>query len=193
MSVTSEIISLSRNDPARAWAPEVGYQPKRVRMLQCVGAVNQAITRATLAVVFVLFVLMMLDIWASVLCRYILVSPISWADQVAKYLMIWASFLAASVGVRLGAHVGIDLVVARFGGRLRRLISFLSYAAVATFLLTLFYQGLLFCLSVRFQSVPLVFELNMAVPYAAIPVSAFLMFVQLRLGQLLPGQREEEG
>ena len=53
---------------------------------------------------------------ASVVMRYGFNYSLSWAEDAAKFLMVWLTFIGAPLGFRHGAHVSLDLMVmlARF-------------------------------------------------------------------------------
>jgi TRAP-type transport system small permease protein len=48
---------------------------------------------------------------AQVALRYGLNRSIDWADEIGRLAFVWAIFLAIPLGVRDGAHIGIDLLV----------------------------------------------------------------------------------
>ena len=51
----------------------------------------------------------------QVLTRYVLKIPLFWTEELARYLMIWAGFLGAAIGISQGVHTSIqwfvDLIV----------------------------------------------------------------------------------
>lgn len=51
---------------------------------------------------------------AQVALRYGFNLSIDWADEVSRLSFVWAIFLAIPLGVRQGAHIGIDLMVNQF-------------------------------------------------------------------------------
>ena len=70
-----------------------------------------ALRRCTEIVIMVLMAVLVVVVVASVLFRYVLLAPLSWSEEVGRYLMIWVGFLAASIAIQQGMHVGIDFVV----------------------------------------------------------------------------------
>lgn len=51
---------------------------------------------------------------AQVVLRYGFNRSIDWADEISRLSFVWAIFLALPLGVRQGAHIGIDLMVNQF-------------------------------------------------------------------------------
>lgn len=48
---------------------------------------------------------------AQVLLRYGFNLSIDWADEISRLAFVWSIFLAIPLGVRQGAHIGIDIIV----------------------------------------------------------------------------------
>lgn len=48
---------------------------------------------------------------AQVALRYGFNQSIDWADEISRLAFVWSIFLAVPLGVRQGAHIGIDVVV----------------------------------------------------------------------------------
>jgi TRAP-type C4-dicarboxylate transport system permease small subunit len=72
---------------------------------------------------------------AQVFMRYALNSSIGWADEVSRLLFVWSIFLAIPLGIKLGAHIGIEMLTARLPAALEdmlaRGIALLSAALMA--------------------------------------------------------------
>jgi TRAP-type C4-dicarboxylate transport system permease small subunit len=134
--------------------------------------------RVTEAIIMVLMALLVVVVVVSVFCRYILLWPITWSEEVGRYVMIWLGFLAASIAVRQGLHVGVDFVVqwARPGTAvwLKRL----ARAATAGFLLVVTVYGFILVTDLWSQYSP-VMDIRMTWPYLAIPVGSLLMLLQM--------------
>jgi TRAP-type C4-dicarboxylate transport system permease small subunit len=126
----------------------------------------------------VLMAFLVVVVVVSVFCRYILLWPITWSEEVGRYVMIWLGFLAASIAVRQGLHVGVDFVVqwARPGTAvwLKRL----ARAATAGFLLVVTVYGFILVTDLWSQYSP-VMDIRMTWPYLAIPVGSLLMLLQM--------------
>lgn len=70
---------------------------------------NRLITGVLLATVAV----MVGVVSAQVALRYGLNRSIDWADEIGRLAFVWSIFLAIPLGVRQGAHIGIDIMVDR--------------------------------------------------------------------------------
>ena len=61
-------------------------------------------------------------------------SAITWAEEVARFLFVWLTFVGASFGLMKGLHLGMDMVVARFSPRTRSLIEVVNGFIILAFL-----------------------------------------------------------
>jgi len=74
---------------------------------RALGALDHGVTALLLLAVGT----MVTVVSAQVLLRYGFNRSIDWADEVSRLAFVWSIFLAVPLGVRQGAHIGIDLVV----------------------------------------------------------------------------------
>lgn len=140
---------------------------------------ERALTRGTEITVGLLIGAMTITIWMSVFTRYVVESPLPWAEQVAKYLMIWAAMVGSSLAFRKGAHVSVDMLVMALPPRGAQVFHWIGVVLTGGFLLMCIVYGLQFCWAVRGHRDPVVGELSMAVPYLAIPIGAAISLIQL--------------
>lgn len=92
--------------------------------------------------------------------------------------MIWLGFLAASIAVRQGLHVGVDFVVKSVRPGLAVAMRRLGRGVMAIFLLIVMGYGFVLVISLWEQWSP-VLIIRMTWPYLAIPVGSLLMLIQL--------------
>lgn len=77
------------------------------------GRVLLALDRAVMLALLVSVTVMVGVVSAQVSLRYGFNQSIDWADEVSRLAFVWSMFLAIPLGVRQGAHIGIDIVVNR--------------------------------------------------------------------------------
>jgi len=126
----------------------------------------------------VLMAFLVVVVVASVLFRYILLSPLSWSEEVGRYVMIWLGFLAASIALRQGLHVGVDFVVQWVRPRVATYLRGLARGATVGFLLIVMGYGFFLVTNLWDQWSP-VMGIRMTWPYLAIPVGSLLMLIQM--------------
>ena len=107
--------------------------------------------------------------------RYILDYVLGWEEEVSRYLMIWSSFLAASYALWQGEQLGMEFVVKLLPEGGRRAVRILANVLCIAFLAVIAYQGFVWMMPQQLDQVSPSLGITMAIPYAAIPVSAVMM------------------
>lgn len=127
-----------------------------------------------------LLAVLLVDIWIGVFGRYVFELPVTWAEELARYLMIWAALLAVSCGIARREHVAVTAVISRLPNRVRRwlhvgidVLAFAFFAFIGYFGIGMTQGG-----ATQYATI---FEMTMVIPFAAVPVSSALACVQLVL------------
>ena len=139
---------------------------------------SAALRRCTEIVIMVLMAILVVIVVTGVFFRYILGSSIPWSEEVGRYLMIWLGFLGASLALREGLHVGVELVMKWLPPRVATWLSGLARGAMAGFLFIVTYYGVSLVANLWDQVSP-VAGIRMTWPYLAIPVGSLLILIQL--------------
>jgi TRAP-type C4-dicarboxylate transport system permease small subunit len=117
-------------------------------------------------------------VFANVVGRYLLGFSFAWAEEVARYLMIWCALLAAGLALREGAHIAVELLPDALPRRGAIALRALVAAIVAGFLGILVWLGLEYADFARMQRTP-VLRLSTGLIYLAVPVGAGLCLLHL--------------
>ena len=121
---------------------------------------------------------MTIIIIVQVFLRYLFLYSLSWSEEVARYLMIWVSFLGASLAVKYGLHIGVEFVVTRIAAGPKRAIALLAKVSMLFFLILFTIGGLQVAWALRDQDSPaLLFSMFYA--YLSAPVGGVFMIIQL--------------
>jgi TRAP-type C4-dicarboxylate transport system permease small subunit len=127
-----------------------------------------------------LLAILVIDIWIGVFGRYVVELPVTWSEELARYLMIWTALLAISCGVARREHVAVTALLHRVPIRIRRwfdvaidLLAFAFFAFLCYFGIGMTQQGA--------SQYATIFDMNMAIPFASVPVSSALVCLQLVL------------
>lgn len=75
------------------------------------GRVLDVLDRTVMVALLAAVAVMVGVVSAQVALRYGFNQSIDWADEVSRMAFVWSMFLAIPLGVRQGAHIGIDIVV----------------------------------------------------------------------------------
>ena len=118
--------------------------------------------------------------FAQVLFRFVFASPLSWSEELVRYVFIWSVFLTAAIGFNLNSHISIDFLTTWYPPRLQRMVALVSWGCVILGVVVVFVLGmqLIQSPSVWLQKSPAM-EISMTVPYAAIPVGCVVMMVNI--------------
>jgi TRAP-type C4-dicarboxylate transport system permease small subunit len=108
--------------------------------------------------------------------RFVFSYSLFWSDEISRFLLIWISFLGMSVGVRRGAHPGIDSLVRGLSPRTARLVfSGVAVLSLLFFAVMVIYGGVLILRTWPQRSPSM--GLRMTAPYLAVPVAGLLMML----------------
>jgi TRAP-type transport system small permease protein len=68
-------------------------------------------------------VVMVIIVSIQVALRYVFNSSLDWADELARLCFVWSIFTAIPLGLKGGAHIGIEMLVVRFPAQLRGVVA----------------------------------------------------------------------
>lgn len=116
----------------------MSYQPKTA-LGRIVNEIEETFIALTLG-------LMTLVAFANVVARYVFNDNLLWALETTVYLFAWLVLIGASYCVKVGAHLGVDVILNIVSPQVRRGISFLAVLACVGF------AGLLLAGSIEYWS-----------------------------------------
>jgi TRAP-type C4-dicarboxylate transport system permease small subunit len=128
------------------------------------------------AVCVVLFAVITVAAFMQVFSRFILNNSWGWTDELCCFSLVWLAMFSASLGVRVGTHLAIDLVVAKTPKEFQQAITILSAVVIILFGAVLAVFG--FQLSSRVMAqYSTTLHIPMGIVYMAVPISAIFMAV----------------
>jgi TRAP-type C4-dicarboxylate transport system permease small subunit len=125
---------------------------------------------------------MTLLVFLTVIYRYFLLAPISWGEEMSRFLFIALSMLGAAIAVKDRSHFAITMLTARFPISMRAWLEIGIALGTSLLLCIVIVKGWGLVWLNRNQESPAL-GVPMSFPYAAVPVGAtlMLMFVWLNL------------
>lgn len=117
-------------------------------------------------------------VFANVVLRYTTGDSIVWAEEVARHLMIWVTFLGSGLVLRFGGHVAIDNLHQAVSTRAARWLRTVVAVGIGMFCLVMTYFSILYVWATRFQTTAAT-DIPISFIYLAMPVGFLLMFVHL--------------
>jgi TRAP-type transport system small permease protein len=139
---------------------------------------EQALMRVNRAALVLLLAAMAVIIFANVVLRYTTSQSIEWAEEVARYLMVWLTFLGAGPVLRYGGHIAVDNLQDALPARAALLLRGLIAAILFGFFGFMVWFGLLYVERAQYQMTPTT-QISMSWVYAAIPVGGLLLALHL--------------
>jgi TRAP-type C4-dicarboxylate transport system permease small subunit len=79
---------------------------------------------------------------AQVALRYGFNSSIDWSEEISRLLFVWTMFLAIPLGIREGAHVGIELLLAHIPSAARAVLAKACAVAGAVVMAVVLWQAI---------------------------------------------------
>jgi len=122
----------------------------------------------------------------EVVARYVFLSPTIWAEEMAQFFQIWATYLAAAHVLRKRQLIVIDFFLARMWPALRHAVDILSLLVIALFcLVAIAYGSEILLESIRMgRATSTMLGVPKWMTESAIPVGFGLLLVQT-LAELL--------
>jgi TRAP-type transport system small permease protein len=142
--------------------------------------VDHALQGLNALVLSVMLVGMLGCVFANVVSRYLFAVSFAWAEEAARFLMIWTVFLGAGLALRHGLHVAVTLLPDAVP-MLRRPLFWIGFALTFAFFGLLLRYGLDYAnFASRQRST--ILRLPMIWVYMAVPAGAALALAHMLLG-----------
>ena len=127
-------------------------------------------------IVIVLTLVLSILMAVGVFYRYVLNNSIYWSGEVSRYLLVYITFLGATIAYKRGAHVGIDIIVERFSKKVRKIFHYVIHLTFIVFWIIILIKSFkLYPLYMLQKTATL--EIPYAIPFTALPVSAVIWII----------------
>lgn len=128
--------------------------------------------------IIILIPVMLTSMVVDIFFRYVVSTPVVWAQELSLYVFIWSSFVGASMSIKSREAVSVSIITDRLSKQLRRKVILLGLFISSLFVIYLLYlsvswissPNILFQTSVTTQT-PMVYM------YMCIPISLLFMTV----------------
>ena len=129
-------------------------------------------------------VLVSVVLFAQTVARYLFHYSFYWADELARYSMIWGALLCAAVGVAERTHTQLDFLQGKLPERVRRIVAVLLDLLFILFCAAMFYYSFRTVRIGMMQTSPGL-GIKQGFVYLALPVSMVCMifFLSLNLAE----------
>lgn len=127
----------------------------------------------------------------------VLFTAVGWTEEVARFLLVWITFLAGTLAFQRGRHIAVTFAVDALPGRLRQITRIAALLIVLAFMITLIVIGYRYMQVQSFQKSASL-RLSMTYVYAVMPICAAIMawyalvdIIELLLGDETTHAQEE--
>lgn len=144
-----------------------------------------------------LLLIMTVLIFWQVFARFVVGSPLFFSDEIARFSMLWLTFLGAGYAYRKGTLISVDILLEHAGKKLSCLLRISVILCSSVFAFVLIKYGYELMSRVSNQTAPST-RISMMWPYMAIPAGGVVIMIN-SLGLLLdevldiPNQPKQEG
>lgn len=130
---------------------------------------------------FLIFVMasMVVGVTWQVVSRFMLSSPSSFTEELARFQLIWIGLLGAAYAFRRGAHLGLDLLTANMPIQAKLRTAMVANALAFVFAATVMVYGgwQLVTLILSLGQLSAALQVKMGYVYSVIPLSGILICI----------------
>ena len=118
---------------------------------------------------------MTLLVATQVFCRYVLNQSLFWSEELARYLLVWLTFLGATCAYHRKVNPGVDILYTKMSLMYKRLATVLTHLASMGLFLVMIIFGGQFAHFVRLQTSPAL-QIPKWIILIVIPISGAILF-----------------
>jgi TRAP-type C4-dicarboxylate transport system permease small subunit len=130
---------------------------------RCAAAVNKIAVFFTVSILIVLCVITFLQ----VIYRYVLNDPLSWSEEVVRYLLVWITFLGITLAVYKRTEMSVSFFTQLVPAKVNRFIDIVMTVIILAFLVLFTMEGFDFA----FESM-MILTIALQIPYTWINLAA---------------------
>lgn len=129
--------------------------------------------------IFLMFTIIVTT-FMGVLLRYVFHSTIPWAEEIARWSLIWVVFGGQAYAFGTKAHVSVDVLVQKLPSKWRKQFVVLQYLISLLVFIIIGFHGLRYVMrSIASGQLAPASRLPLALPQSAVPIGSFLAIVVL--------------
>lgn len=118
----------------------------------------------------------------QVFSRFILQSPSSITEELARFLLIWIGLFGGAYGYHTNAHLGLDILTNKLNTTAQNAVALLSHVLIMGFAIVVMVIGGYSLVSLTFEpaQVSAALEIQMGYIYSAVPIAGVtIVFIAL--------------
>lgn len=135
-------------------------------------------TRFIQIVLVILMIVLVLDVFAQVIFRYVLLAPLTWSSEIANLLLLYISFLGSILLVGDKGHMAVDFFKQKMSVRLRKIVDLFIHIALLIVFIILFYYGARFT-QLSAHGISPALQISVAWNYVVLPITGLGSIIYL--------------
>ncbi len=147
---------------------------RNIKSVATLETLSRAVNSKVEIMLFVLGFSMAFIVALQVFFRYVLNQSLFWSEELARYLLVWLTFLGASVAYRRKVHPGIDMLSARLSPWWQKLFAVIVHLVSLGLFGVMIVYGYQFAHFVRLQISPALYIPKWII-FSIIPISGALL------------------
>jgi TRAP-type C4-dicarboxylate transport system permease small subunit len=104
----------------------------------------------------------------------VLFTAVGWTEELARFLLVWLTFLGATLAFQRGRHIAVTFMVDALPARLRKLARFVALSVVLALMVSLIVIGYRYMQVQSFQKSASL-RISMTYVYAVMPLCTAIM------------------
>ena len=136
--------------------------------------VSNALDKLCSVLIVIMLGLMVLITGAQIICRTWF-TALTWSDEVTRYLLIWSTFLGASVVYRHSGHISVTIVQDAVPPRLSKVLRVAVHVICFVLFAVLLYFSCTYCMKLNKTATTL--PIKMKYIYLCVPISMVILMV----------------
>ena len=150
---------------------------------------RQNINKVLSFLLIILMIVLVVDVVWQVLARYVVKSPSSFTDELARFLLIWVGLFGSAYAVGQKRHLAIDILPSKLKGKKRQSLMIFISSLIILFALTVLIIGgiRLVFITLSLKQISPALGIPLGYVYLSLPLSGlFIVFYCLSdIAQLL--------
>lgn len=157
---------------------EVNHFSERIVLVKTYSKILDFIEKIVKAILFVALAVICVVAFVEVFRRYIFNKSFMWADELNRYLLIWITFLGASVLFRKRRLVHFDFGHDKLPPKVLAVITLIAHCIAFAMLVYLAVRAYRFAFSpILIKQHSITIGISMSLVYAVVPISFTLMIL----------------
>lgn len=112
----------------------------------------------------------------QVVSRYLFNNPLTWSEELMRYIFVWIVFLGTALGMRRKMHLRVSFLFDSLPPKVRFRLGQVNYCLVMLLMLVLVYESAILTWHVRDQLSPAL-RIPMSIPYSGMTVGSILILI----------------